>query len=449
MAGYPKVTHLGAGEGVTGSCHLLRASGLNILVDCGAVQGDDVVAPMERWPVGPERVDFLFLTHAHMDHIGRVPELIQAGFRGEILATHPTRELLGPMLEDGLKFSDLSRQEASDLLSRLDGMSRGFEYGERFDLKNGVCFRLGRAGHILGSCFVELSSPSDGWSVTFSGDLGARDTPILPDPDPPGSCDLLVLESTYGDALHEDRRQRVRRLGEVLTRALDDGGKVFIPAFALGRTQELVYEMDRLFTDPELRTAFPKLYRGTRIPVVIDSPLGLEITKVYARLKAYWDREARAILRTGDNPIDFDALYAVYKYEDHRRALDLPGPCIVIAGSGMCTGGRIIDHLVSGLEEPRNDVLFVGYQALGAPGRKILDQAGKPGASVVLDGRRVRIRAGVHALGGYSAHADREGIMDWVRSMPAKPGRIRLVHGEPAARKALAARLRGEGYVVE
>lgn len=450
MAEWPKLTHLGAGDCVTGSCHLLEASGLNILVDCGSVQGDEASLPMERWPVHPRRIDFLFVTHAHMDHIGRLPDLIQNGFRGEILATHPTKVLLGPMIEDGMKFTHLSRREASDVLSTIDETARGFEYGTFFDLRKGVRFKLGRAGHILGSCFVEMGSVSEGWSVTFSGDLGATDTPILPDPESPGSCDWLVLESTYGDALHEDRRDRVRRLGDVLTRALADGGKVFIPAFALGRTQELIYEMDRLFTDPELKKAFPKLSTGKRIPVLIDSPLGLEITRTYSRLKEYWDTEAKAILRAGDHPIDFDQLYAVTRHADHLDALRVPGPCVIIAGSGMCSGGRIVAHLKSGLGDPRNDVLFVGYQSRGTPGRAIQESAGRPGGgAVVIDGERVPIRARIHSLGGYSAHADQKGLMDWVRSMPSKPGRIRLVHGEAGARRTLAARLREAGYTVD
>ncbi len=274
------ITHLGAEHNVTGSCHLLQVNGLNIMVDCGIAQGKDHVIPMEAWPVSPSRVNYLFLTHAHIDHIGRVPELVQRGFKGEIIATHATKALLEPMLQDAMSFSDMTKDQASKILETIDDLPWGFEHNQYFDLKSGIRFKLGRAGHILGSCFIRFEIPVDpnqtqhskkgamdkhnqkkgamdklvcpclfiknSFSIVFSGDLGACNTPILPDPDIPEPCDLLIIESTYGDRYHEDRKQRTKRLGEILTRALSDGGKVFIPAFSLGRTQELIYEIDRL-----------------------------------------------------------------------------------------------------------------------------------------------------------------------------------------------------------
>ena len=436
-----EIRHLGGEHGVTGSCHLLMANGLNILVDCGLAQGRDTVLPMTAWPVKPSQVDFLFLTHAHIDHIGRVPELLQKGFSGEIITTHPTRELLAPMLSDAAGFSGMDEGESEKLLHSIDRLCWGFEYGKAFDLKRGVRFKLGCAGHILGSCFIRFESSSPDWSVIFSGDLGAKDTPILPDPDPPDACDLLVLESTYGDRLHEDRKERVERLGKILTRALSDGGKVFIPAFALGRTQELLYEMDRLGSDPRLRALFPKLGPRSGIPVCLDSPLALELTKIYSRLQPFWDREANEILRSGDDPLDFEHLYGVGRFRDHLELIEMPGPAVILAGSGMCTGGRIVNHLKAGLGDARNDVLFVGYQAAGTAGRDIVRYADKPGGYANLDGERVGIRAKVHVLAGYSAHADQRGLVEWVRAMPEKPGRIKLVHGEEAARRALAEKL--------
>ena len=265
-----KLIHLGGENTVTGSCHLLQANGLNIMVDCGLAQGNDVVLPMESWPVKPSEVDYLFLTHAHIDHIGRVPDLIEAGFSGEIICSHPTKALLIPMLQDAMGFSDRSEKKVDILLRTIDELSWGFEYNEVFSLKKGIKFKLGCAGHILGSCFVWFKFPIEAggdYTVIFSGDLGAKDTPILPDPDRPDSCDLLVLESTYGDRNHEGRKSRIEVLRKVLGRALDDGGFVYIPAFSLGRTQELIYELDRI---------------GTKVPVFIDSPLGLEITKIYS-----------------------------------------------------------------------------------------------------------------------------------------------------------------------
>jgi len=293
-----------------------------------------------------------------------------------------------------------------------------------------------------------LQDHQTGWSVLFSGDLGAADTPILVDPEPPDSADLVVMESTYGDRRHADRKRRIEQLGAVLTRSMVDRGRVFIPAFALGRTQELIYEMDRIFTDPHYREMFPELRGRQRPPVFVDSPLGLKITRIYARLAEYWDNEARDLEQRGDHPIDFDRLYAVENHRDHFKLCQSNGPAIILAGSGMCTGGRIIDHLQNGIEQPENDILFVGYQAAGTPGRDIQDYADKPCGYVVLDGERRSINACVHSLTGYSAHADQNGLVDWIASMPEKPGAIKLVHGERQAQTALADLLRKTGYSI-
>ncbi|CAN2042459.1 metallo-beta-lactamase family protein [Candidatus Magnetomoraceae bacterium gMMP-15] len=433
-----KITHLGAEHEVTGSCHLLQTNNLNIMIDCGLAQGRDKVLPMKSWPVEPKELDYLFLTHAHIDHIGRLPELIQNGFEGEIIVTHPTKALLMPMLEDAMGFSGITDQEKIRLGESIDDLSWGFEYNQKFDLKHGLTFELGNAGHILGSCFIRFETKES--SVVFSGDLGAKNTPILPDPDVPGPCDILVLESTYGDRLHEDRTERIQRLGQVLTKALSDNGKVFIPSFSLGRTQELIYEMDRLFSDPEFKQIFPDLNSKNKIPVFIDSPLGLEITKIYSRLSEYWDKEAKDLHQKGDHPIDFDHLYAVKNYKSHIKLIDMPGPAVIIAGSGMCSGGRIIEHLKTGLDKPENDVLFVGYQAKGTLGQDIVKNAENKGC-VEINGDRIPVKAEVYNLSGYSAHADQKGLVEWVESMPKKPGEIKLVHGEKEAQRALASEL--------
>lgn len=439
-----RLTHLGGETCVTGSCHLVQAEGLNILVDCGAVQGKDRAIPMEAWPVAPAAIHYVLLTHAHIDHVGNLPQLIEAGFQGEILATHPTKALLIPILKDAMSFSQMGEKEAGRLEERIDQLSWGFEYGEECELRHGIRFVFYKAGHILGSAFILLKGGSPSWSILFSGDLGPRNTPLLPDPDPPPACDLLVLEATYGDRVHESREHRIERLGKVLARALADGGKVFVPAFALGRTQELLYELDRLVSDTAMLRTWPQFRPLQRIPVFVDSPLGLELTKITSGLSAYWDGEATALLKKGDHPLDFDNLYAVGSHKDHLRLLEMPGPAIIIAGSGMCTGGRIVDHLKEGIENSKNDILFVGYQAAGTPGCAIQEYAGKPDGYVVLEGDRCRIRAGVHVLAGYSAHADQRELLDWVRAMPARPRQIRLVHGEAGARKALGEKI-GEG----
>ena len=416
-----KISHLGGKDCVTGSCHLVQTrpgspDSVNILVDCGTAQGDDPILPFSAFPVQPERIHYLFLTHAHIDHIGRVPDLIDAGFRGEIICTDATKALLLPMLRDAMSFSSRSDEDNLRLETLIDELSWGFELHETFTLKQGISFKLSNAGHILGSCFILFTFPDSNakdYRVIFSGDLGCTDTPILPDPDSPESCDLLILESTYGDRLHPSRKDRVNTLQKLLQKALADKGIVYIPAFALGRTQELLYELDRI---------------TTKVPVFVDSPLGLEITKIYSSLEEFWDKDARDLKAKGNHPFDFKGLYAVQKHQDHQKLLNIPGPAIIIAGSGMCTGGRIVDHLEHGLNDPRNDIFFVGYQAKGTPGRKMIE-------------KKIPVKASIHTLTSYSAHADQKMLVDWVHSMPEPPKEIRLVHGEEEARRVLALKL--------
>ncbi len=443
-----RVRHLGGERCVTGSCRLVQIRGHNILVDCGMVQGRDASVPIEKWPVKPVEVDFVFLTHAHIDHIGLLPILIQQGFKGEIISSHPTIALILPMLKDAMRFETLRVSEREKIAQTIEELSWGFEYGETFDLGKDVVFELGRAGHILGSCFIRFEDQKDGSAIVFSGDLGNYDTPILNDPESAGRADVLFLESTYGDRLHEDRAHRMVRLAEVLDHCLSDGGKVFIPAFSLGRTQEILYELDRIFSHAEYQSRFPRLASGARPPVFVDSPLGLEITRIYSSLTGFWDEEAKALLKAGDYPMDFERLYGIEKHIEHARLLEVRGPAVIIAGSGMCTGGRIVNHLAAGIERPENDIVFVGYQAAGTPGRAIQEHA-RGNRTVVLNGKESKIQACVHTLSGYSAHADQRGLLDWVERMPEKPGKIQLVHGEPKAQKVLAAKLVERGYAVK
>ena len=443
-----RILHLGGERCVTGSCRLVQIQGLNILVDCGMVQGRDVSVPIENWPVKPAEVNFIFLTHAHIDHIGLLPTLIQQGFKGEIIGSHPTIALILPMLEDAMRFEALRASEREKVVQEIEDISWGFEYGEAFDLQNDVVFELGRAGHILGSCFIRLEDQKNGSAIIFSGDLGSVDTPILIDPESAGRADALFLESTYGNRLHDDRAHRMKRLAKVLDHCLSDGGKVFIPAFSLGRTQEILYELDRIFSSREYQSRFPRLASDPRPPVFVDSPLGLEITRIYSSLTGFWDEEAKAFLKAGEHPIEFKGLYGIEKHVEHSMLMEISGPAVIIAGSGMCSGGRIVNHLSAGIERPENDIVFVGYQAAGSPGRAIQENANGR-ETVVLNGKERKIRAGVHTLSGYSAHADQKGLLDWVERMPDKPGKIHLVHGEPKAQQALAAMLFERGYAVE
>lgn len=435
--------HLGGETTVTGSSHLLiLQNNLTIMVDCGSAMGHDKAVSFGDIPVKASDIDYLFITHAHIDHIGRIPALIEAGFNGEIICNHSTKALLGPMLDDGLSFSGRSEKEKQQLQQKIDELSWGFEYNDTFTLKKAVTFKLKNAGHILGSCFIQFEfpdNPKGRYSLIFSGDLGNINTPILPDPDTPDFCDYLVLESTYGNRNHPDRTHRAEHLGTLLNKALSDNGKVFIPAFALGRTQELIYEIDRLKAEGAI---------DTDIPVFIDTPLGLEITNIYSTLKEFWDKEAKDLMRKGDHPMDFKNLYAVESHHHHKKLLDMPGPAIIIAGSGMLTGGRMVSHLEKSLDDPRNDVLFVGYQAQGTPGRTLVEQSQKKNGQARFNGHTIPIKAGIHVLTGYSAHADQNGLVNFVESMPKKPGTIKLVHGEPDSQDALKNVLMNKGYNV-
>ncbi len=288
--------------------------------------------PFDQFPVQPGRINYLFLTHAHIDHIGRVPDLIDAGFRGEIICTHATKALLISMLHDAMSFSDRTGKEIHRMERLIDDLSWGFELHDTFSLKQGITFKMSNAGHILGSCFIRFEIPIEGtlgdmtlrhcgesrnpetkncFSIIFSGDLGCTDTPILPDPDPPDACDLLVMESTYGDRNHTGRKDRVATLEKLLHKALADKGIVYIPAFSLGRTQELIYEIDRI---------------GTKIhgDMTRFSPIKSGSCTQTADLEQFWDKEAKDLKAKGDHPIDFKNLYSVQKYRDHKRLLDIP-----------------------------------------------------------------------------------------------------------------------------
>jgi metallo-beta-lactamase family protein len=435
-----KIDHHGAREGVTGSCHQLHIDQNNsLLIDCGLFQGGEAgngnSSEHHRIDFDISRVRALVATHVHIDHVGRIPWLLAAGFDGPVICSQPSAKLLPLVLEDAFKLG-ISRDKAlvEGYLKRIESRIVALPYKQWFKLidtpEQKVQIRLQRAGHILGSAYVEvdISQPGvkPGTRIVFSGDLGARHTPLLPSPKPPYRADILVLESTYGDRNHESRATRKHRLKAAIDRALHNNGTVLIPAFSIGRTQELLYELEELLDD--------------ELPVILDSPLASKFTAAYRELKPFWDDEAHARLKQGRKPLAFDTLLTVDSHHEHLKMvhhLSRSGrPAIVIAGSGMCNAGRIVNYLKAMLGDERHDVLFVGYQAEGTPGR-VIQQYGPQGGWVELDNERFTIRARVETIGGYSAHADQQGLVNFVKGIKHKPREIRLVHGGKGAKQAL------------
>ncbi|MBT2339879.1 MULTISPECIES: MBL fold metallo-hydrolase RNA specificity domain-containing protein [Pseudomonas] len=459
----PKLIHHGAHEGVTGSCHQVWMDDTySLLIDCGQFQGEDE-GPGASDALGLdfsiEGIKALIVTHVHIDHVGRIPNLLAAGFEGPILCSEPSARLLPIVLEDAFRLSISRDQEQLErYLKVVEQRIIALPYGNWFTLheadRDGCKVRLQPAGHVLGSAYVELElsdAAGAGRRVVFSGDLGAPHSPILPDLVPPERADLLILESTYGDRRHEDRAHRRERLLAAIEQALADQGTVLIPSFSIGRTQELLYELEEILHEkgePETsrEPGMPVKAGGPdidwpQIPIILDSPLAGQFTRTYKELQGFWDEDARQRLEEGRKPLSFKQLITVDSHEEHLRIVEhlteTARPAIVIAGNGMCSGGRIVNYLKAMLGDPRHNIVFVGYQGKGTPGREIMTH-GPDGGFVMLDGCRIDIRAGVDSVGGYSAHADQADLVGFVTRMKAWPREIRLIHGEEQAKQRLA-----------
>jgi metallo-beta-lactamase family protein len=450
--------HHGAVDGVTGSCHELRAGEHGLLVDCGLFQGAETDTrghgdPLLDFPI--DHIRALVVTHVHIDHVGRLPYLWAAGFRGPIYCSEPSARLLPLVLEDALKVGVTRDRELIDAcLARLRRQLRPLPYGA-WSAVDGTPFhlKLQPAGHILGSAWVQcrVGPARNDPTVVFSGDLGAPYAPLLAAPKSPWRAECVVLESTYGDRDHAGRRTRRARLQRVIERALADRGAVLIPAFSIGRTQELLYELEGIVHAARERRAAPRL-PWNELDIILDSPLASRFTRAYRQLRRYWDAEARHRVHQGRHPLAFDTLSTIDSHAQHLKCVDLlrrtARPCVVLAAGGMCQGGRIVDYLAALLGDPRSNVLFVGYQAAGTPGRAI-QQYGPRGGWVELDGQRIEIRAGVETLSGYSAHAGQRDLVRFVRRMRHPPREVRLVHGEAGAKRALKKEIEALGQGIE
>lgn len=442
-----RITFNGAAGGeVTGSSHLLEVAGKHVLLDCGMIQGsrEAEARNLDPFAFDPAALDALVLSHAHIDHIGRVPLLVKRGFKGPIFAQAATCDLVPIMLLDAASLAQHAADSANrdrapsapeelPLYTRDDVLAtqkllRPLPYQVATEILPGVTLLLHDAGHILGSSILELrtSQPSPK-TLIFSGDIGMKGTPILCDPAPPPAADLILMESTYGDRNHKDRAATVAELGTIFEKARSDGGNVVIPAFAVGRSQELLYWFAEHFDDWNLA--------GWKI--FLDSPMAAKVMGVYDSHKELFDADATKVWAGRIKPFALPNLHISESIDDSKAINAERGGAIIIAGSGMANGGRVRHHLANNLANPNAHVLFVGYQADGTLGRLLVNGL----KHVKLFGADIPVRAQIHTVGGLSAHADQQGLLDWYGASPDHPP-VALVHGENLARTALAELLR-------
>ena len=457
---YPDILHHGAINGVTGSCHELKIDADNsVLIDCGLFQGAEASAKGSNFD--RLEIDFpiinmraLLVTHCHIDHVGRIPYLFAAGFEGLIYCSEPTAVLLPLVLEDAVKIGFTRNKELINkftklLVSRIIAVPYGkwtkvaLSKGSDSELK----ILLNSAGHILGSANIECDVHMDKQQhITFSGDLGGPDTPLLPDAKPPVKTDVLVLESTYGDKNHSQRKERKTQLKKLIIRCLENKGVILIPAFSIGRTQELLYELEEIIHQNRDEEVLQNLLWDD-LEIIVDSPLASKFTEVYKKLKPFWDEEAMVKVSSGRHPLSFEQLTTINSHQEHLETVEslrkTGKPRIVLAASGMCAGGRIVNYLKALIEDERTDVIFAGYQAKGTAGR-IIQQYGEKHGYVEMDRQRYTINAGIYTISGYSAHADQEALINFVERIQGKPKEIRLIHGDNEAKWALKEKLKDQ-----
>jgi len=442
------IAFYGATERVTGSCHIVHAAGRTLLLDCGLVQGSDADEALNRkpFPFDASSIDAVILSHAHIDHSGRIPLLVRQGFKGPVYAQHATRDLCSVLLLDSAVLSErdaLYRQKhphsASDyhaepLYSRDDAvlalnLFQGFSYGEQHEIFPGVTVRFQDAGHILGSALVELwlHEGEREKKLVFSGDLGQYGSPVLNDPETIESADVVLIESTYGDRVHRKMEETIAEIGELISVAGRDGGNIVIPAFAVGRSQELLY----LFAEHY------EAWGMKNWQVFLDSPMAIEASGIYWNHPELFDAEA-SVYR--NNPVSLPPLHNLHftpRVEQSQAINSIHSGAIIIAGSGMCNGGRILHHLKHTIHRPECHILFTGYQADGTLGRTLVDGA----REVYMHGRKYTVEAHVHTIGGLSAHGDRDDMLRWASGFSGSP-EFFVVHGDPPAKTSFCDLLR-------
>ena len=450
-----KVTFLGAAHEVTGSCTLLEACGKRLLIDCGMEQGADIYENYDL-PVDPAEIDAIFLTHAHIDHSGKLPALVAKGYTGAIYTTDATRQLCDIMLRDSAHIQESEAEwrnrkakrsgdapyvpiyTTEDAVKTVEAMIP-VGYGETVSPFAGITVSFTDAGHLLGSASIRITMTEGGEtrSILFSGDLGNVSRPLIRDPQAPPAADYVVIESTYGDRAHGERPDYVTQLTALLERTLKRGGNLVVPCFAVGRTQEMLYLL-REIKEKRLLGAL------SDFPVFVDSPLAVEATNIYAGdLMDFYDPETLALVKEGINPIRLPGLALSVTANDSKAINEDRTPKVILSASGMCEAGRIRHHLKHNLWRPESTVLFVGYQSEGTVGRKLLDGA----TEVKLFNEEIEVRAEIANLAGISGHADIHILTDWLRKMPSAPKCVFPNHGEDGVCDAFAAHIRDElGY---
>ncbi len=436
----------GAAGDVTGSAYLIETSQARILIDFGMFQGGRKMEEMNVLPpaLNPAKLNAVLVTHAHLDHTGRLPLLVKAGFRGPAFATEPTIELTGLILRDSafiqeqdIKRTNRKRQRAGESflepiynaqdVEKFLGVMRAVDYGKFVDVAPGIQARYVEAGHILGSASIQLKVQDGGRTRTmvFSGDIGQSAVPILNDPIGFESAELVVMESTYGDRDHKSLKDTEAEFEEIVKAVYRQGGKMLVPVFAVGRTQLILYLLTEMFCDGTVK----------EFPIYVDSPMAIEATKIYRNHLELFDEEFHQLRRCRPILEATKSFIPTPTAKDSMKLNSEKGPCLIMAGSGMCTGGRILHHLKENLWRPEAHVIIVGFQSYGSLGRMIVDRK----ETVKIFGEQIAVRANVHTLGGFSAHAGQSGLMKWFEPLAKCKPRVFLTHGEDRGRDPLAA----------
>ena len=441
-----RITFYGGAKTVTGANYLLDTGEIKILVDCGLNQGSRYSEEMnyEKFAYNPAEIDFVFLTHSHTDHVGRLPKLFKEGFRGRVIASKPTIDLAKKALPDNLNIiTEEAKREGREPifeLKDLDGvmeLAEGFNYEVLIGLGDGIKAVLHDAGHILGSTIVEIQwqnksqntnnkSQTKTEKIYFTGDLGNPPTPLLQPPFFPKDADYAVVESAYGSRIHEDRAARKMILETVIRETLAKGGTLMIPSFAMERTQELLYELNQLVNHNQI----------PRVPIYVDSPLATNLTEVYKKYSDYFNKTAHHVIESGDDIFNFPGLTFTRTSDESKAINNVRGPKVIIAGSGMSMGGRILHHEMRYLSDPNSAILFVGYQVQGSLGRRILDGE----KEVRIFGEKIAVNCQIRAIGGYSAHADQAMLLKWIESAGSGGNlkKVFVVQGEEDSSTILA-----------